>query len=299
MYKKIKSKFNIFFLSILFIVLITSIVVYAISLPTVTFTSPTTYRYFVPDRNDLLIKATITQYPTSVKYYYNNVEKGSLSLYASPDIYAAIWRPVAGTTAALTSDWVKGTLKSTLGQYWWDMPKLKVAGTNTSGTGYSEINTYISHGNILYYRQGDTNFYYNTPEDNLFIDVATGSYPVAHNTAGTYNCLAYSVDILNMWQWPTSWGSDPNAISISTIADYMKDTYREGANYFNATTTYTAFTTKVIYYSGGHFAKVVAYDSTGKPSKVRSKWSCDEVIESRSFDPFTAATYGAPKYFFY
>lgn len=64
----------------------------------------------------------------------------------------------------------------------------------------------------------------------------------------------------------------------------------------------------VIYYSDsnwgsgsdGHFAKVIAWDSSGNPTMISSKWGMCEIIESSSYDPFNGGTnnYGSAKRYY-
>jgi hypothetical protein len=57
--------------------------------------------------------------------------------------------------------------------------------------------------------------------------------------------------------------------------------------------------TQVIYYEGGHFSKVIAWDSiTGMPLAIKSKWGGRELILSYDPDPFSGGSFGSADYYF-
>ena len=84
-----------------------------------------------------------------------------------------------------------------------------------------------------------------------------------------------------------------------TYAGYQYDySNRPGSlTYSNVRTTYQPWTTKVIYYNGDHFAKVIAYDSSGYSSKLYSKWGGAELIKSTNKDCFASGIYGSAYYY--
>ena len=71
-----------------------------------------------------------------------------------------------------------------------------------------------------------------------------------------------------------------------------------GTTYSSYSTSWVANETKVIYYNGDHFAKVISYNLDGSPKRIISKWGEAELIMSESYDPFTSYTYGSATYFF-
>ena len=62
----------------------------------------------------------------------------------------------------------------------------------------------------------------------------------------------------------------------------------------------------IIYYSNcnwgygndGHFAKVLAWDVTGNPTIIQSKWGAAELIRSTGYNPFTGNIYGSAKKYY-
>jgi len=71
-----------------------------------------------------------------------------------------------------------------------------------------------------------------------------------------------------------------------------------GDFYTNASTSFSAYNTKVIFYNGGHVARVSTYNSSGTPAKIMSKWGAAEVIQSANYNPFTSV-YGSAVYYFH
>ncbi len=105
--------------------------------------------------------------------------------------------------------------------------------------------------------------------------MATGTGVGYHNQTGTYNCLAFAVDITWKWQGPKDWKSRKKK---KKMLRYMNGTESgnldglrrtTGTFYNNGKTTWTANTTKVICYQNNmgdyHFAKVVNYKENGEP----------------------------------
>ena len=156
------------------------------------------------------------------------------------------------------------------------------------------IQGYVTKLKKYVYEGYDNTFYYISETVNSFKGVATrepDSNKDPHNFSGTYNCLAYSVGITDRWQW--AWYGYPTK---NDIEKYMKGTGRTDGWTFNyVRTSYNPYTTKVIYYEGGHFAKVIDYYSNGEPKRIISKWASGELIESSSSAPFN--NYGKPVYY--
>lgn len=70
-----------------------------------------------------------------------------------------------------------------------------------------------------------------------------------------------------------------------------------GKGFPTASSTVMSYT-KVIYYGGGHFSKVIAWNTSGTPTKVMSKWGGTELIESNGYNTFANGMYGSATRFF-
>lgn len=88
---------------------------------------------------------------------------------------------------------------------------------------------------------------------------------------------------------------DQQGYSKTPIFTELK-TYMSGKGYKNSSTSMMLWT-KVIYYNGDHFAKVIAWDAAGIPSRIMSKWGTAELIVSSSTNPFISI-YGTGTYYF-
>lgn len=272
----LRFRFPIHPLVFTFVILATLLSVTSIAfaaVPVVTITSPGGSQYYLQS-NALTVSANITNTPTTINFYYNNIWKGNL--YPSGGSYSSTWTPSY-------SDFVKGYNS---GGSWW-MPDFKVAASNSSGSASQILPGFVTIQPRSFYSSMDNTWYYSSPSSNSFRGVATGTGPAPHGTTNTYNCLAYSVGITDHWEWP--WYSNP------TYSDCQ--TYMTNKGYSISSTTNLKWA-NIIYYNGGHFAKVVAWDSYGYPSQIMSKWGCCEVVFSTNANPFYGGSYGSTTYWF-
>ncbi|HEX3043868.1 MAG TPA: LamG-like jellyroll fold domain-containing protein [Bacillota bacterium] len=213
--------------------------------------------------------------PNSVQFYYTTTASNlQAALPGSGNgYYSYTWSPTT---------WYKPNY-SVSGN--WYMPSLEFRASNNYGSARNALHGYVLLDRLGSYQAIDSTFIYWDEGVNSFRDVGTGSG--AHGQTGVYNCLAYAVGNTKNWEWP--WGAGtPNYTQLST---YMKD-----HGYPTASTSVMPFT-RVIYYSGNHFTRVLTWDANGNPLKVISKWGGLEVIESGNYDPFKSV-YGKATYYF-
>lgn len=299
MYNVNKSRIKAVIITIVYVLLIATTAVFAATTPVVNSISrpkgSSSYGVFCMQGKSQPLSASISNYPTSVSFYWKDSYKASM--YASNDSTGS-WTPSS-------SDYYRGLYP--FGSAYYTRPgNFKVSASNSAGTGTREIPGYVTRTNLSNYKNYESYFSYSSEYANQFRAVGTGYSAEYHGTLYTYNCLAYAVDIYYSWQWPVDWGSF-NSISLNKMLKYMNGTESGSADgtrrtsgtfYYNGSTSWTPFKTKVIYYDNGHFAKVISYNSDGSPRRIMSKWGHWELIESYSYNPFTS-TYGSPKYYFY
>jgi len=297
---KLKKGSFKFFVAIIVIatILSTSIAVYALA-PTVSLTTPGPVGFYMLDE-DLTIRATVNNSPSSVKLYWDNNEKKTLSLI-SGTTYGTTWKP--STFWPFYEDRKLGVYTA----FGWGMAaKLKVQATNSDGTGYSDHAGQVTLGPRSTYTGTDSTWYYTNDQNNSFVGVPTSWSAQPHGTTNTYNCLAYVVGNETSWQWPTEWPSLTTTEGRNYLQAYMSKGSYNGYNYSsrpgsltyaNVRTTYQPWTTKVVHYAGGHFAKVVAYDSSGYPSILYSKFGAYELVKSTNKDCFSSGVYGNAYYY--
>jgi len=302
MYKisKIISKIRIktVLITLTCVILIASPVILAATTPVVNSISRPkglSYGVFCMQGRQQPLEASISNSPTSVKFYWKNSYKANMSASSNS---TGSWTPSS-------SDYYRGLYS--FGSAYYAYPgNFKVSASNSAGTGTKEIVGYVTRTNLSGYRSYDYNFYYYSEYTNPFRALATGYSAVSHGNGLTYNCLAYVVDIYHMWQWPLDWGN-PKTISLDKMLKYMNGTESgnldgnrrtQGTFYYNGSTSWVPFMTKVIYYDNGHFAKVISYNSDGSPGRVMSKFGHWELIESPYYNSFTSE-YGNPKYYFH
>ena len=284
MFRNFKQNRLLAFLAVFVAMIMISSIVFA-AVPTVSISRPVYSNYYLPGTSGT-IEATINNSPTSRSFYWNNVFKGSLSL-VSGSLYRGTWTPT-------TSDYIPGVYS---GGNWTRPKNIKVTGTNGSGTGEGTRLGYVASMTNANYSSVDStwNGSYIDEGSNKFYLVGTGYGPASHGQTGTYNCLAYSVGIYTSWQWP--WSGYPTQTQVRNYMNGSDGSRSSGNYYYNTRTSYLAYTTKVIYYSGGHFSLVYTYDSSGAPKKVMSKWGALELILSDSYNAFSSGTYGSAQYF--
>jgi hypothetical protein len=278
-------------------ILSTSIAVFAAA-PTVSLTTPGAVGFYMLNE-DLTVRATVNNSPTSVKLYWDNDYRKTLSLI-SGTTYGVNWKPIS------TIFWEDRRIGVYTAYGWGMSAKLKVEATNGDGTGYSDHAGHVTIAQRSMYSGIDSTWFHTSDQTNSFIGVFTGWSAGYHGQTNTYNCLAYVVGNETSWQWPTEWPSLTTTEGKNYLQAYMSKGSYNGYNYSsrpgsltysNVRTTYQPWTTKVIYYNGNHFAKVIAYDSNGYPSKLYSKWGCAELIKSTNKDCFASGGYGSAYYY--
>jgi hypothetical protein len=164
-------------------------------------------------------------------------------------------------------------------------PEIKIVATYSGGDTISVSQTDpLCYNNSSYYEGMDSTFWWNKA-DNPIVSIFTGNF----NPDWCYNCMAYALDLSSAgWLWP--WPDNPSDLDLTNTMVY---TY----GYSTYSQTMLPWT-DVIYYTGGHFTRVVAWDgSTGEPLAIASKWGGLEVIFSDNPDPFTGI-YGSADYYF-
>ncbi|MBQ7223255.1 MAG: hypothetical protein IJS38_01640 [Erysipelotrichaceae bacterium] len=274
---------------------IVNTVVFALSTNDITVSYPT-YGFYLKG-NPITYAVTINgdeNNPSTVKVYYpyntyNSQPRVLLKTLSRNGNY------YSGTSSPTT--WVPGRKAGSHGL--WETRGFCIQATKEGTTVRKKASGYLTGGNLSFYTNVDSTFYYNTPTDNSFLSVGTPAYGEA---TPTYNCLAFSVSVNNEWMWP--WNSNPTA---SELDAFMSKT----GNYSSRNGDVLEYSSSlnncdVIYYSNyalgngtdGHFAKVCAWNSSGTPTIVRSKWGNAEVIQSSSYNPFTGNSYGSPKRYY-
>jgi len=296
MLKKGRSKF-LLALILTITILSTSIAVFAAA-PSVSLTTPGAVGFYMLNE-DLTVRATVNNSPTSVKLYWDNDYRKDLSLI-SGTTYGTTWKPIA------TIFWEDRRLGVYTAFGWGMSAKLKVQATNSDGSGYSEHAGHVTSNPRSVYEDIDSTWSYTNDQTNSFIGVSTSWSAKPHGTTNTYNCTAYVVGNETSWQWPTEWPSLTTTEGKNYLQAYMSKGSYNGYNYSsrpgsltysNVRTTYQPWTTKVIYYNGNHFAKVVQYDSNGYPSLLYSKWGYAELLKSTNKDCFASGMYGSAYYY--
>ncbi|MCX7921541.1 MAG: hypothetical protein N3B21_05930 [Clostridia bacterium] len=142
-------------------------------------------------------------------------------------------------------------------------------------------------------------WFYNSSTSHSFKGMAASLSPAVHGAKGPYNCLAFVLGILNEWVWP--W-KDSNGAVKAPSKDELRS-YMAAYGFYTSSDTLIRDARVIYYYSSsilgntGHFAKVVAWDSLGYPTKVQSKLGPAEVLENTGYDVFRNK-YGGPYMFF-
>lgn len=172
-------------------------------------------------------------------------------------------------------------------------PTLKVTATypndiRGASTASDSRTIYVTEMNRAYYEHNDSTWYYNSPTDNSFIGGATSPF----------TCYSFVTEITD-----TSYAGAPQQGDFADIKAFMLRTGahagRPGIAYATASETPIPFA-DAIYYQGYHFSRVRAWDASGNPTVVESKWGGLELVRSASGSPFSApgAGYGAPRIWF-
>ncbi|MFC5530583.1 hypothetical protein [Cohnella yongneupensis] len=172
-------------------------------------------------------------------------------------------------------------------------PTLKVTATYPNSikgvsTASDSKTIYVTEMNRAYYLQNDSTWYYNSPTDNSFIGGATNPF----------TCYSFVTEISD-----ASYTGSPQQGNFADIKAFMMKTGayagRPGIAYASSSETPIAFP-DAIYYQGFHFARVRAWDASGNPTVIESKWGGLELIRSTNGAPFSApgAGYGVPRIWF-
>lgn len=80
-------------------------------------------------------------------------------------------------------------------------------------------------------------------------------------------------------------------------------TTRPGTTFSTDSSSFEQYLTKVIYYSasGGHFAKVVEYETNGYAKTLYSKWGYGErikTVKTNNNNPFSIGSYGSETHYY-
>ncbi len=271
--------------------------------PIVYLSTPGLVGYYMRNES-LTVQATVSNNPTSVQLYWDDIYKKNLPLLFGTT-YGTTWTPSSG-------DFRKGVYTA----YGWAMDaKIRVTATNGDGSDYDDhagqVTLLEREYNPPYfmdygYSDIDSTWTYTDNQNNSFISVPTDTQYGYHGKTSTYNCLAYSVENVTIWQWPLEWPSLTTADGKNYLQAYMSKGSYNGYNYSgrpgslvynNIRTTYQPWTTKVIYYDGGHFAVIKEYNGSGYPSVLYSKWGSAELIKSTFLHCFQGGLYGTAYYF--
>lgn len=163
------------------------------------------------------------------------------------------------------------------------MGALIIRASNSNGTGEQKQSMHITAFPRSTY-DGNLKSSYQIASNQIY-GVSTPK-PTSNSSTGTYNCLAHSVGINTQWQWP--WNS--NDPEFSAVSDYMlkcgAHANRPGNAYSQASQTIMSGC-NAIFYTGGHAAKVAAWDSAGNATMIISKWGYAETIQNASISPFS------------
>lgn len=297
---KILRKVFVSLFCLMLVLLLANTVVFALGSADVTVSSPS-HGYFFPGES-LSYYVTISgegNNPATVKVYY------PYSTYNSqPRTFLKTLTRIGssfnynGSSYPSISTWVPG--KKPGSHSGWVTRSFYVEVTKDGTTVAKKADGYITYNVRSSYTANDSTFWYNTSTSNSFYGVGT---PTPDSGFTTYNCLAYAVSVNTSWLWP--WGMyNP---TLQQLDDYMAKSGNYSSRPGYSFTSSTLNGCDVIYYSNqnwgsyhgdGHFAKVVAWNASGTPTMIMSKWGCGEIIESTQYNPFTGNSYGAPKRYY-
>jgi hypothetical protein len=276
-------------LLLLILVMITSGASEALAvIPSITsIASPPANGYYLQG-NTITCSAYVAYSPTRVEVLYRPPYAGRVLSLSSGTLYTGPWTIVQ-------NDYMPGTQSGTS----WLLNNVIFSASNLSGSTSKSIKGFVAISGLSGYRGVDPNFYYASPTSSNFAGVATGFAAAAHGTTGTYNCLAYAVDVTTSWQWPWSYNPTYNEV-VSYMNKSGSFSTRPGTTYLTASTSRMVGAKVIAYGTSGaikHFAKVTTWDASGYPVKVSSKWGCWELVNSANSAPFTSV-YGSPLGYF-
>lgn len=262
---------------------------YSFAAPTVSIISPSNGGYFLQNQGGLYVRAYVSGNPTSVELYYSSRLSANNNTYVDYHV------------GSLTREGSTSYYSKTFSLNGWykfprlyfplhvTTPVLKVVAIDQTGTGVNTKDGTICKEYQLTYANMDNTFYYNSVTSNSFRAPSSGHPNVdGVHWSWTYNCMA---DALNRsvygWMWP--WSGYP---SDSQLVNEM-------ASYGYNTRSKTMFSgAEVVYYTGGHFSRVIAWNHNGMPTRIVSKWGGLEALESNSANPFVNGIYGNAYYYF-
>ncbi len=108
-------------------------------------------------------------------------------------------------------------------------------------------------------------------ESKEFYDSIAWTWEYYDTFSPTYNCLAYAMDVTNMWIWP--WNESPTSAEVTVYLSKRGYAVNSGP-----------YMPKIISYGTAyeitHFAKVIDGNTT------RAKWGGYELMTSYSWDPY-------------
>jgi hypothetical protein len=298
------TRYKKVFLSSLACVLLLStlnIIASAISSSDISSASPK-YGYYFPSESisySVAISGAANN-PATVKvlypyYTYNSQSRTSLkTLTRSGTSYT-----YTGSSSPASSVWVPGRKPGSHST--WQTRGFCIEASKGGTTVTDDASGYITAMLRSKYSSNDSTFSYTNTTSNSFYGVAT---PKQGTDSLTYNCLAYAVSVNTSWLWP--WSGNPTE---SQLDAYMSKSSPYSSREGNKLTYSTSRNgCDVIYYSDnnwgvgndGHFARVIAWSSTGNPTRISSKWGFAELIESSSYDPFNGGSgnYGSAKRYY-
>ena len=263
----------------------------------ITIITPTTGYYFRYETLDSFVYVDgVNNNPATVKVYYPYVTDGGQvrELIEELSQVGSLWYYSGDETV---STWIPGYYSSPFGS--WMTRGFYVTVTKGLSSVGKSTGGYITKNTRSYYSNIDSTFVYQSPTSNSFVGVGT---PLSNSASSTYNCLSYAVGVYTSWEWP--WDGNPTQ---SELDAYMTKTgaytNRSGQAFVNCSIYYC----DVIYYTDeqtwgegidGHFAKVVAWDASGIPTVICSKWGPGELIQSTDYNLFGGNTYGHPKRYY-
>ncbi len=283
----------------IYIVLITCALVFlnisVFALQDIIITNPGGNGYFLQSSESYpsaIIRATVSGNPTSVQAYYvsrtsnsdNTLKEsliGTLTREGSTNCYSGTF-----TFQSWFFPHMQFPNRSVFAA---DTPHIKIYATDSAGTDSQIINAVICKGTMETYKKMDDTFFYTNETSNSFMGAGTG-HPThdSVNPAWTYNCLSFALQkTCSGWLWPWS-GNPSNEQLKTTMSEY-------GYTICSRTPIPGA---AVIYYSGGHFARVIEWDADEMPKTIISKWGGMELIKSNSTNPFTSSRYKSAYYYF-
>lgn len=298
--KTIKRKALISLLTLIILLSCVNVVAFALSESDITSTSPAS-GYYLPG-NSISYSVTISgaaNNPATVRVLYPYYTYGSQprSTLCTLTRNGSTYNYLGSSTPSLY-DWVPGRKPGSHSA--WQTRGFCIEASKSGTTVTKNASGYITGMTYSDYAGVDSTFWYTNKTSNPFDGVGT---PDPNIDSLTYNCLSYAVSVNTSWQWP--WSTNPTQTQLD---DYMA---KNGSYASRPGDTFVPLSSRVgcdvIYYSDaawgsgydGHFARVFAWDASGNPTMIASKWGSAEIIESSSYNPFSGGTiYGDAKRYY-